>query len=221
MKNAGDYHAVLADAARLWGGEFISQPVLTEFDGQQFEHYVHYQPVFPALSRIVSDAELAVDMVYYPVQQYVHCPGTVDGSMQVWEELWHGRTWWELQYRIASNQCILYLVLYIDETNVSTIGGVKVWPVYIWVGNLPASIRKQRGKKGGAILIGYLPKARSDSGVSDLAAFRCKVYHDALNTMFESLKIPSRYGVPMRCGDGKVREFIPVIGAGSADYMEL
>lgn len=63
-----------------------------------------------------------------------------------------------LQSRIAPNQHILYLVVYIDETNVSTIGGVKVWPVYLWIGNLPASVRKRRRKKGGAILIGYLPK---------------------------------------------------------------
>jgi hypothetical protein len=56
------------------------------------------------------------------------------------------------------NEFILYLIVYIDETNVSIIGGVKVWPIYVWVGNLPSAIRKQRNKKGGAVLVGYLPE---------------------------------------------------------------
>ncbi|KAF8603005.1 hypothetical protein BDV93DRAFT_556926 [Ceratobasidium sp. AG-I] len=220
MNNAKDYHAILACAARL-RGEFISQVVVTEFDGSFFEHYVHYQPVLPALAEIISDLELSQYMVYYPEERHVYRPGTGNGSMKVREELWHGETWWKLQDQIAPNQCILYLVVYIDETNVSTIGGVKVWPIYLWIGNLPASVRRRRRKKGGAILIGYLPKAKNNSTVSDLADFRCKVYHDALNVVFESLKLAARNGVPMRCGDGIIRDFVPVVAAGSADYMEF
>lgn len=117
--------------------------------------------------------------------------------------------------------------------------------MYLWVGNLPASIRKRRGGKGGAYLVGYLPKvcrascqldssshcsisdpaadfqASKASEVRDLATFRCKVYHDALNIIFESLKLPARHGAPMQCGDGVIRTLVPVISAGSADYMEL
>lgn len=131
----------------------------------------------PALSQVVGDPDLAAHMTYYPEQRYVARPGAPGVSMQVLEELWHGKLWWDMQVSsglglvtrrslnnllqscIRPNQCVLYLVLYIDETNVSTIGGVKVWPVYLWIGNLPASIRKQRRGKGGAILIAYLPKA--------------------------------------------------------------
>ncbi|CUA75453.1 hypothetical protein RSOLAG22IIIB_11746 [Rhizoctonia solani] len=199
LKSAKEYHETLALATRLWGGE----------------------PVFPALKKVVGDPELAKYMVYYPEEQWVHRPGTEDEPMQVWEELYHGKLWWELQNRVQPNQCVLYLVIYIDETSVSTIGGVNVWPIYAWIGNLPASVRKRRTKKGGAILLGYLPKARKESKVKDLAGFRCQVYHDALGIIFESLKIPSHYGAPVRCGDGIIRELVPVIGAGSADYMEM
>jgi hypothetical protein len=62
---------------------------------------------------------------------------------------------------------VLFLSIYIDETNVSTIGGVNVWPVYLWVGNLPGATRKQRKKKGGAILVGYLPEVRTCTGSFD------------------------------------------------------
>ncbi|KAG8734944.1 hypothetical protein FRC10_011167 [Ceratobasidium sp. 414] len=216
LKNARDYHDTLAIAARLWG-----KPVVTEFEGSKFTHHVHFQSPFSVLSQIVGDPELFKDMICYPEQQHVHRPGTNNGTMQLWEELWHSDLWWELQDHIGPDRCVLYLVVYIDETNVSKIGGVKVWPIYVWVGNLPAWIRKRRGKKGGGTLIGYLPKARKKSGVKDLAGFRCKVYHDALHVIFESLKIPSRHGAPIRCGDGDIRNFVPIIAAGSADYMEF
>ncbi|KEP46313.1 hypothetical protein V565_206070 [Rhizoctonia solani 123E] len=207
LKNAKGYHDTLALAIRL--------------SGRTFTHYVHFQPVLPALAAVVGDPELAPFMKYYPEERWVARPDTTDGAMRVWEELWHSLLWWKFQDHILAHQCILYLVVYIDETSVSTIGGVHVWPIYLWVGNLPASIRKQRKGKGGAVLIGYLPKAQKDKGVRDMAGLRCQVYHNAIAKVFESLKIPSRYGTPLRCGDGIIREFVPVLAAGSADYMEF
>ncbi|KAG9098331.1 hypothetical protein FS749_004060 [Ceratobasidium sp. UAMH 11750] len=220
FKDAKEYHEILATEARL-RGEFITKSVPTEYEGQRFTHHVHFHPPFSALAEVVSDPELAPDMVYYPEEVHVRRPDEVGGTMQVWEELWHGRHWWELQDRIGGDQHVLYLVIYIDETNLSKIGGVKVWPIYMWIGNLPASIRKRRGKKGGGILVGYLPKAQKVQGIKDVAGFRCQVYHDALRSIFETLKVASRYGAPMRCGDGIIRDFVPVIAAGSADYMEF
>lgn len=179
--------------------------------------------------------------------------------MRTWEELQHGDDWWYLevcilstsfrfvtlnpfQGQLPSGNHVLFLIVYMDETNVSIIGGVKVWPVYVWVGNLPASIRKQRNKKGGAVLVGYLPEvcypflclgsflelsrlqaSSNNTALSskDLAELRVSVYHDALALIFESLKIAARNGAPMQCGDGVIRVFHPTIGAISADYMEL
>jgi hypothetical protein len=56
---------------------------------------------------------------------------------------------------------------------------------------------------------------------TDLAELRARVYHDAIEVMFDSLKLPARQGAPMRCGDGKIRFFHPTIGVVSADYKEL
>ncbi|CAE6460610.1 unnamed protein product, partial [Rhizoctonia solani] len=160
LKNAKDYHQTLALVIRLWGGEFTSKRFITNFEGQDFEHYVHFQPVFPALVNVVGDPDLAKYMVYYPEEKLVHRPGTDNEPMQMWEELWHGKLWWMLQ-------------------------------------------------------------ARKESKVKDLAGFRCQVYHDALRIVFESLRVPSQYGAPVRCGDGMVRELVPIVAAGSADYMEI
>lgn len=54
-----------------------------------------------------------------------------------------------------------------------------------------------------------------------MAELRVRVYHDALEVLFESLKIPARNGAPIKCGDGVIRFFHPTIGAVSADYKEL
>ncbi|KAB5587904.1 hypothetical protein CTheo_8654 [Ceratobasidium theobromae] len=221
LKNAREYHQTLGLATQLWGGQFTTQRFTTHFEGQNFENYVHFQPAFPALKRVVGDPDLANSMVYYPHELWVCRPDRDNEVMQVQEELWHSKLWSTLQSRIHPDQCILYILIYIDETSVSTIGGVNVWPIYAWVGNLPASICKRRNKKGGAILLGYLPKARKESGVRDLAGFRCQVFHNALNIIFESLKIPSRHGAPVRCGNGIIHELVPVIAAESADYMEI
>ncbi|KAG8727553.1 hypothetical protein FRC10_005855, partial [Ceratobasidium sp. 414] len=194
---------------------------LTAFEDHEFTYHVHFQPPLVALTQLVGDPEFASDMVYYPEELHIHRPGTNGESMQVWEELWHAKLWWNLQDRIQKDQCILYLVIYIDETNVSKIGGVKVWPIYMWVGNLPASIRKRRGEKGSGTLIGYLPKAPKGSGVSNLAGLCCQVYHDALQAIFEDFEVAARHGIPMRCGDGAIRKFMPVIAAAAADYMEF
>ncbi|KAG9073838.1 hypothetical protein FS749_014644, partial [Ceratobasidium sp. UAMH 11750] len=204
LQDAKDYHNTLKIASRLHG-EFITKPVVTTFEGHEFINQAHFQPPLAALAQLVGDPEFASDMVYYPEELHIRRPGT-DGE--------------PMQDRIQKDQCVLYLVIYIDETNVSKIGGVKVWPIYMWVGNLPASIRKRRGEKGGGTLIGYLPKAPKDLGVSDLAGLRCQVYHDTLRSIFEELKIAARHGIPMRCGDGIIRNFVPVIAATAADYME-
>lgn len=135
---------------------------------------MHYRPVWPILEDIVADPDLAKGFALYPEQRFVRRSEDDATPMRTWEELHHGDDWWYLQVltfvyslsrlltpfqdQIPDGDCILFLVVYMDETNVSIIGGVRVWPVYVWVGNLPAATRKQRNKKGGAVLLGYLPE---------------------------------------------------------------
>ncbi|KAG9119885.1 hypothetical protein FRC07_004877, partial [Ceratobasidium sp. 392] len=223
LKNAADYHNTLRTAAGA-SEQFIDREITTQFKGREYKHTVNFRPIFPVLSDIVSDPELFKMFVLHPEQPYIRRSENDPTPMRYWEELQHGEDWWYMQDSIASDHHILFICTYIDETNVSTIGGVDVWPVYAWIGNLPAATRKQRTKKGGAVLIGYLPEASKGDvplNDTDLAELRNRVYHDALEVMFESLKIPAQHGVPMRCGDGAIRIFHPTIGVISADYKEL
>ncbi|KDN40330.1 hypothetical protein RSAG8_08240, partial [Rhizoctonia solani AG-8 WAC10335] len=175
-------------------------------------------------SELVGDSDFADEFVYYPQQLFIRRSAQDPTPIVIIEELHHGTDWWEMQDSIAEDEHVLFIVIYVDETNVTTFGGVKVWPIYGWLGNLPASTRKSRNDKGGAILLGYLPevnmegKALSDS---DLAELRVRVYHDALEVIFGPLVFPAQFGVSIKCGDGQTRKFRPVLGAISADYKEL
>ncbi|KAG8742492.1 hypothetical protein FRC10_001388 [Ceratobasidium sp. 414] len=224
LKDAADYHVMLAKACGA-SDQFISRPVATQFKGHDFVHEVKFRPVFPVLSDIVGNPTLFKEFALHPEQLFIRRSEQDPTPMRVWEELKHGDDWWEMQDSIPANHHILHLVVYIDETNVSTIGGVEVWPIYMWVGNLPGVIRKQRKKKGGAVFIGYLPEVADNGDIplsdTNLAELRVRVYHDGLELIFESLKVPARNGTPMRCGDGEIRIFHPTIGAISVDYKEL
>jgi hypothetical protein len=47
--------------------------------------------------------------------------------------------------------------MYVDATHVTSFGNVKYWGVYVWVGNVPKADRNDRGGRGRAILVAYLP----------------------------------------------------------------
>ncbi|QRV90390.1 hypothetical protein RhiJN_18408 [Ceratobasidium sp. AG-Ba] len=223
LKDANDYHSALARSPGV-SENFSPRSFTTSFKGYDFVHEVRSRPVLPALQELVSDPDFASIFVLHPEQRFIRRSESDPRPMRVWEELEHGDDWWKMQDSIPHNHFILYLVVYIDETNVSTIGGVSVWPVFVWVGNLPAATRKQRVKKGGAILVGYLPEARNGEiamSDSELAEFRARVYHDALAIVFETLNIPARHGTPMKCGDGQIRISHPTIGVIAADYKEF
>ncbi|KAG8693168.1 hypothetical protein FRC08_009290 [Ceratobasidium sp. 394] len=223
LKDAADYHATLHKACGA-SDQFTIEPFITEFKGHRFTHELNFRPIYPVLEEIVGDEELFKEFTMHPEQVFIRRSEEDPTPMRVWEQIHQGDDWWNMQDSIPSDHHILHLVIYIDETNVSTIGGVEVWPVYVWIGNLSAATRKQRKKKGGAVLLGYLPEASSGDiplSDADLAELRTWVYHDALALMFESLRIPARHGTPMRCGDGKIRMFHPTIGAISVDYKEL
>jgi hypothetical protein len=61
------------------------------------------------------------------------------------------------QTSVGNDTVILYLQIYLDATHVTTFGSVKFWSIVLWVGNVPKADRNDRGGRGRAILIGFLP----------------------------------------------------------------
>ncbi|KEP45810.1 hypothetical protein V565_239550 [Rhizoctonia solani 123E] len=183
--------------------------VSPEFQGKSFKYRVHFRSLWDAVRDLVTDPDLKDHFVYMPEQRFVR--STLSGKVvQAIEEPYHSRGWWNAQLRIGSNGCILYIQLYVDATHLTLSGGAKVWPVYLWLGNLPSSIRKRQGK-GGAVLVGYLP----------VVSYLVYVYHESLKCILQSVENVSRYGKVVRCSDGAIRRVYPLVASISADYEEL
>ncbi|KAG9080509.1 hypothetical protein FRC06_006496 [Ceratobasidium sp. 370] len=108
LRDAKDFHNTLKIASQLHG-EFITKPVVTRFEEREFINQAHFQPPLTALTQLVGDPDFASDMVYYPEELHVHRPGTNGEPMQVWEELWHAKLWWNLQASLSdSAAAIIY-----------------------------------------------------------------------------------------------------------------
>lgn len=61
------------------------------------------------------------------------------------------------QTTLGNGTIILYAQIYIDATHVTVFGTVKYWGLFLWIGNIPKADRRDRGGRGRAILIAYLP----------------------------------------------------------------
>jgi len=62
------------------------------------------------------------------------------------------------QDKLPSDRTAVNVSLYCDGTQLNSFGTKKACGVYLWINNYPKDIRMSRTKKGGAILIGYLPE---------------------------------------------------------------
>ncbi|KAG9119795.1 hypothetical protein FRC07_005011, partial [Ceratobasidium sp. 392] len=220
LRSAADVHAVL-ELAVPSDTQFLVFDFDTDFCGQKYTHRLRMRSLRAIFSRMLVDPELQDHLVFFPEQIYVRNPE--DGTpMRLWEESWHGNDWWNLQSKLGFHTRILYIHVYTDATKVSTFGGLKVWPLYAWIGNVPSALRRKR-KTGGAVLIGFIPVVHKDKKLSDsqMAELRVMIYHQAMALMLKKIKILMGHGDYFQCADGKVYFFVAVIGVISADYEEM
>lgn len=61
---------------------------------------------------------------------------------------------------LGNESFVMYLQLYVDATHVTSFGNVKYWGVFLWLGNVPKADRNDRGGRGRASLIAYLPTVK-------------------------------------------------------------
>lgn len=58
---------------------------------------------------------------------------------------------------MGDDTVIIYLQIYLDSTHVTSFGNVKYWGMFLWIGNVPKADHRDKGGRGHAILIAYLP----------------------------------------------------------------
>ncbi|KAG8716193.1 hypothetical protein FRC08_009756 [Ceratobasidium sp. 394] len=219
--NARELHKLLAQATPAENLTFQTRDIVTEFKGYTYTHQARSQSLWQALMDMVVDPDLVHQFVWLPEQRFVHSRCSARPTPTL-EESWHGQDWWNAQLWIGPGSRILYIQLYVNSTHLSVGGGAKVWPMYAWLGNLPAALRKRHGK-GDAALVGYLPVVEEDKQLSssNQAELWVHVYQCVIQYILELIELALKFGVLVECSDGVVRRLYAMIGAISLDYEEL
>ncbi|KAI0704524.1 hypothetical protein C8T65DRAFT_578127 [Cerioporus squamosus] len=127
---------------------------------------------------------------------------------------------------------ILPLLLWSDETCLSQFGNAKLWPIYMYFGNISKYVRG-RPSEFAAHHVAYIPSLPDDikdayekvygaMPTADTLKFCkrelfCRIW---LMLLDEDFMTAYRDGILLKCGDGVVRRLFPRFFTYSADYPE-
>lgn len=116
---------------------------------------------------------------------------------------------------------IVPVILSSDETMLTQFrGDKKGWPVYLTIGNIPSSIRRQASSHA-LKLVAYLPNAKLVFlSKEERRAYRQRLFHSCMREIMMPLIEAGHAGVRMRCADGNVRLAYPILAAYIADFPE-
>lgn len=223
-------------------------------DGAKRSYTVHYRHALDVVRSLLQDPRLQEHFVWFPSRHYTKNPQ--GGMMRLYDELSSADDWWEFQVRYATSKLVMSSFEYsmfrpklARESASSSCSSIrirpksqhlarrkKVWPVYLWLGNLPKSVRNSRGK-GGAEWLGYLPAVMNpersvatnsyvyqvlvdaDDDSAETANHRAEIFHRALELMLDSLDVASHVSF-LWYDKGVVREDVICLGVISIDYEE-
>lgn len=126
------------------------------------------------------------------------------------------------QGNLPQGATVAPVILASDKTQLSLFGGSKAaWPVYITIGNITKTIRRQPSKHG-TLLLGYLSADGLDHIENDtLRSIMLKrLFHDSMSLILEPLIEAGKSGVDMVCADGLSRRVFPILHSYVADHPE-
>jgi hypothetical protein len=89
------------------------------------------------------------------------------------------------------------------------------------IGNIPKNIRRKPSRMA-QILIGYIPTTKLKQVTNKSARRRAlaNLFHGCMREVLEPIVVPSKYGVPMKCGAGVWRRCHPIFASFVGDYPE-
>lgn len=158
---------------------------------------------------------------------------------RVFSEAWTADWWWNTQvcnhvlirviYSLAARSkgklpkgsTIAPIILSSDKTKLSVMSGDKsAWPVYMTIGNISKSIRRQPSRRA-TLLLGYLPITK----LLCYTASKRKVmgqdlFHSCMRQLLEPLVNAGLRGKEMACADNRVRRIFPLLASYVADFPE-
>ncbi|CAE7226983.1 unnamed protein product [Rhizoctonia solani] len=163
------------------------------------------------------------------LREYIHYSSerhwTVDTEgirIRVYDELWSGNWWWQIQFLIPCGGVAIPVLVATDPTQLTMISGDKVaCPVYATIGNISKDIRAKPSEHAW-LLIGYIPVASLDfiENEERRREKKWEVYHAVMALILGPLKRAGDEGMEARCADGGVRMVYPFLAVKLADWPE-
>ncbi|KAF9548524.1 hypothetical protein CPC08DRAFT_648414 [Agrocybe pediades] len=144
-----------------------------------------------------------------------------EGVNRIYDEMWTGDWWWEMQENLPDDATVAPLILSSDKTQLSMFQGDKsAWPVYLTLGNISKEVRRQPSAHA-TILLAYLPVPKlTGYAEATQSVAGNRLFHYCMSMILEVLKGEGGQGIEMDCGDEFVRLFYLILAAYVADYPE-
>ncbi|GJN87492.1 hypothetical protein Rhopal_000441-T1 [Rhodotorula paludigena] len=202
-KRAEGLEAVLKGETEKNGVPWVTHPITIERDGEIPEITVdlYYKPIDLVVRSLLARPEIAELMRWVPLRLYHE-------NQRVYADFATGEIFWDLHHEHESEGYALVLQLYSDASKITTFNNTKVWPVHVWLLNLPAGIRHS-DEWIGSSLVGYLPVidhlvGRDVRNSDPMRRGKHRIYQRAMELILKPVAQSSLTGTVFRCGDGAI-----------------